>query len=74
MNALHENIKELEKDRRLLSERNQLVHSLDRDLAVKEDLIHKLLAENEQAQILASQVSIPESRSQVSLTTLCLPF
>ena len=55
---MRENIKELEKDRRLLNERNQLVHSMDRDLAVKEDMIHKLLAENEQAQLLASQVTL----------------
>lgn len=58
MNQLRENIKELEKDRRLLSERNKQVHSLERDLAVKEDMIHKLLAENEQAQLLASQVQL----------------
>lgn len=53
---LKEQIKEQEKDVKLLNERNKQIHSLDRDLAVKEDMIHKLLAEKDQAQILASQV------------------
>ena len=58
INQLCENIKALEKDQRLLNERNKQVHSLERDLAVKEDMIHKLLAENEQAQLLVSQVKL----------------
>lgn len=56
MNALQEKIKELEKNSKLLSERNKQVHSLDRDLAIKEDMIHKLLTEKEQAEVVASQV------------------
>lgn len=55
---LHEKVKELEKDTRLLNERNKQIHALDRDLAIKEDTIHKLLAEMEQAHILADQVNM----------------
>ena len=58
MAVLKEQIQEQEKDVRLLNERNKQIHSLERDLAVKEDTIHKLLAEKEQAQIIASQVRI----------------
>lgn len=46
----------MEKSKRLLDERNKQIHSLDRDLAIKEDTIHQLLAGNEQTQLLASQV------------------
>lgn len=53
---LHEKLKVQERDVKLLNERNKQVHSLEKDLAVKEDTIHKLLAEKEQSQILASQV------------------
>lgn len=56
MTKLQEKMKEQEKDSRLLLERNKQIHSLDRDLAVKEDMIHKLLAEKERAEMLASQV------------------
>ena len=56
MKSLQEKIKELEKSSKLLSERNKQVHSLDRDLAIKEDMIHKLLAEKEQMELVASQV------------------
>ena len=54
---LHEKIKEQENGTRLLIDRNKQIHSLERDLAIKEDMIHKLLAEKEQAKTLASQVS-----------------
>ena len=57
MATLTEQLQEQEKDMRLLNERNKQIHSLDRELAVKEDMIHKLLTEKEQAQVLASQVS-----------------
>jgi uncharacterized protein involved in exopolysaccharide biosynthesis len=56
LNELTEKLKEMEKDSKLLSERNKQVHSLERDLAIKEDMIHKLLAEKEQAELLESQV------------------
>lgn len=58
MNALQEKVQILERDSRLLSERNKQIHSLDRELAIKEDLIHKLLAEKEQAEMLAGQVKL----------------
>ena len=56
MAVLREQITEKDKDVKLLNERNKQIHSLERDLAVKEDMIHKVLAEKEQAQHLASQV------------------
>ena len=46
----------MEKDSQLLAERNKQIHSLDRDLAIKEDTIHSLLAEKENAEVLATQV------------------
>lgn len=57
MGSLKEKVKYLDKDIRLLNERNKQIHSLDRDLAIKEDMIHRLLAEKEQAQMIANQVS-----------------
>ena len=72
MAGLKEKIKEQENDGKLLNERNKQVHSLEKDLAIKEDTIHKLLAENEQSQILASQVRMHVQNMGYSQTVLPL--
>lgn len=56
LSELEDRLKDHERDQKLLNERNQQIHSLERDLAHKEDTIHKILAEKEEAQMLASQV------------------
>lgn len=57
MGLLKDKVKYLDKDIRLLNERSKQINSLERDLAVKEDMIHRLLAEKEHAQMVANQVS-----------------
>lgn len=73
MSVLQEKLKDLEKDSKRLSERNKQVHSLDRDLAIKEDMIHKLLAENEQAQLVASQVRVSYTCTTAYVVLTFLP-
>lgn len=55
---MKERIKGYEKEGQLLAQRNQQIRSLERDLASKEEVIHKILAEKEQAMILANKVSL----------------
>ena len=57
MGSLKDKVKYLDKDIKLLNERNKQIHSLERDMAIKEDMIHRLLAEKEQAQMVVNQVS-----------------
>ena len=45
-----------ERDLQLSAQRSQQIKSLERDLATKEEAIHKIAAEKEQAMMLANQV------------------
>ena len=55
---MREKIKGYEKEGRLLVQRNKQIRSLERDLVSKEEVIHKILAEKEQAMLLANKVSL----------------
>ena len=51
---------------RLLGERNQQIHSLEKGLVVKEEAIHKLRVQLEEAELLANQV-----RDTMYVTSTC---
>lgn len=50
--------KELEQLQKRMVERNQQIKALERDLALKEDTIHRLRAELENAQLAGDQVCV----------------
>lgn len=53
---MKEKSEELKMSTRLLGERNQQIHSLEKGLVMKEEAIHKLRVQLEEAQLLANQV------------------
>lgn len=59
MAELVEKSSELGMKNRLLGERNQQIHSLEKDLAVKEEAIQKLRVQLEEAHLSADQVCYP---------------
>lgn len=48
--------KELEQLSRLMGERNQQIRAFERDLATKEDIIHRLRDQLEEMQVTSDQV------------------
>jgi len=54
---MHEKVESHGRDSQLLVQRNQQIRSLERDLVTKEETIHKVLADKDQAMVLANQVS-----------------
>ena len=56
MAELAEKSAEIGMKNRLLGERNKQIHSLERDLAVKEETIQKLRVQLEEADLSADQV------------------
>ena len=61
---------EVKRNNRLLGERNQQIHSLEKDLAIKEETIQKMRVELEESQLTADQVQNTSSMSTVMLNTL----
>lgn len=59
MAELMEKSSELNMKNRLLGERNQQIHSLEKDLAIKEEAIQKLRVQLEEAHLSADQVCYP---------------
>ena len=57
MASLEEKSEELKRTTRLLGERNLQIHTLERDLAVKEETIQKLRLQLEEMQLKAEQVN-----------------
>ena len=57
MATLEEKSEELRRTTRLLGEHNLQIHSLERDLAVKEEAIQRLRVQLEETQLEADQVS-----------------
>ena len=56
---LTEKSSELSMKNRLLGERNQQIHSLEKDLAIKEETIQKLRVQLDEAHLSADQVCYP---------------
>ena len=59
MAELMEKSSEMNMKNRLLGERNQQIHSLEKDLAIKEEAIQKLRVQLEEAHLSADQVRYP---------------
>lgn len=71
MVELKEKSEELKRKTRLLGERNQQVHTLERDLAVKEETIQKLRVQLEEVQLSADQVDINKLKRCIP-SSLCV--
>ncbi len=56
MKDMHDKVENQDRDLQLLVQRNQQIRSLERDLVTKEETIHKILADKDQAILLANQV------------------
>ncbi len=56
MKEMHDKVENQDRDLQLLVQRNQQIRSLERDLVNKEETIHKILADKDQAILLANQV------------------
>ena len=58
MVELKDKSEEIKRNNRLLAERNIQIHSLEKDLAIKEEAIQKLRVELEESQLSADQVAM----------------
>ena len=73
MGELVEKSDELTMKTRLLGERNQQVHSLEKDLALKEETIQKLRMQLEEAHLSADQVWIACIVAQLASPSVLFP-